>query len=78
MLSKFVSDIVEKFIYEINKKENKEYIKINVIDKFIDHILDRLYPYIFITATIFVLTFLIAVGVLVLSIKSHYGGIGGD
>lgn len=72
MISKFVSDIVEKFIYEINKEENKEYIKVNVIDKFIDYILDRLYPYIFITATIFVLTFLIAVGVLVLSIRSQY------
>ena len=72
MVGKFVSDIIEKFIFEINKEENKEYIKINVIDKFVDYILDRLYPYIFITAIIFVLTFLIAIGLLVISIKSHY------
>ncbi len=71
-MNKIVNEILDYFILEIKKDENKEKIKIYLVDPTICYILDRLYPYIFITATIFIILLLIVIMILLLVIKSYY------
>ena len=72
MISKFTNEILNKIICEFKKTENQELIKTNVIDPTIYYILDKLYPYIFFTSTIFILLLLIAIVILTLVIKSSF------
>ena len=55
VLTKMTTELIDKIIEEFRKNENQERIKINIIDPLIYYILDRLYPYIFVTAIIFIL-----------------------
>ena len=72
MIGKFTSDIIQKFIFEFKKEENQDQLKTHIIEPIICYILDRLYPYIFITSAIFILLLLIALSILFLIIKSNY------
>ena len=72
MLGKFTNELIQKFIFEFKKEENQEQLKAHIIDPIICYILDRLYPYIFITSAIFILLLLIALSILFLIIKSNY------
>ena len=72
MIGKFTHELIQKFIFEFKKDENQEQLKTHIIDPIICYILDRLYPYIFITSTIFILLLLIALSILFLIIKSNY------
>ena len=70
ILSKLSSELSEYFIQEIKKEENVENLKENVINPLIDYTFHRLYPYILVTSVIFFLTFILAVIILYLIIKS--------
>lgn len=72
MLGKFSTEIIQKLIFEFKKDENQEQLKTHIIDPIICYILDRLYPYIFITSAIFILLLLIALSILFLIIKTNY------
>lgn len=72
MIGKFTDEIIQKIIYEFKKDKNQEQLKTHIIDPIICYILDRLYPYIFITSTIFILLLLIVLSILFLIIKSNY------
>ncbi len=72
MLGKFTNELIQKFILEFKKEENQEQLKTHIIDPIICYILDRLYPYIFVTSAIFILLLLIALSILFLIIKSNY------
>ncbi len=62
-------DIVDMCVVEFNKEENKEKIKINILDPCIKHLVDQFYPYIITTCIIFILTFLLAIAIFTLLIK---------
>ena len=70
ILSKLTSELSEYFIEEIKKEENVETLKQNVVNPLIDYTFHRLYPYIIVTSVIFFLTFILAVIILYLIIKS--------
>jgi hypothetical protein len=70
ILSKLSSELSEVFLQEIKKEENVESLKHNVINPLIDYTFHRLYPYILVTSVIFFLTFILAVIILYLIIKS--------
>lgn len=72
VLTKMTTELIDKIIEEFRKNENQERIKINIIDPLIYYILDRLYPYIFVTAIIFILILLITIMILTLIIKEKY------
>ena len=72
MIGKFTNELIQKFIFEFKKEENQEQLKTHIIEPIICYILDRLYPYIFITSAIFILLLLIALSILFLIIKSNY------
>ena len=55
---KITKKILNKFIDEIKKEENNEKLKTYVIDPCINHIMNKFYPYLIVTAIIFILLFL--------------------
>ncbi len=72
MLGKFTNDLIQKLIFEFKKDENQEQLKTHIIDPIICYILDRLYPYIFISAAIFIILLLIVLSILFLIIKQNH------
>ena len=72
MIGKFTNELIQKLIFEFKKDENQEQLKTHIIDPIICYILDRLYPYIFVTSAIFILLLLIALSILFLIIKNNH------
>ncbi len=70
ILSKIGGELSEYFIKEIKKEENVKTLKDNVVNPLIDYTFHRLYPYILVTSIIFFLTFILAVIILYLIIKT--------
>lgn len=71
IMNKLCLELAEHFIDEIKKEENVEKIKSNVVNPLIDYTFHRLYPYILVTSIIFFLTFILAVIILYLIMKTQ-------
>lgn len=71
MLGKLTRELIETIIFEFKKNENQEQLKVHIIDPVICYILDRLYPYIFISSAIFILLFLIVLSTFFLVIRKN-------
>jgi hypothetical protein len=69
MISKITNDIIEKFIDEFNKKENKIKIFNNIIEPITQHMLNKIYPYILISCILFSLTIIIFIITIIYIIK---------
>jgi hypothetical protein len=72
MISKFASDMLDKLIIELKKSENMHKIQTNLIDPLIYYSFKRMYPYLLVTAIIFLLTFILALLILIFLIKCTY------
>ena len=72
MISKFVSDLLDRIIVEVKKDENMNKVQQNLIDPLIYYSFKRMYPYLVITFTIFILTFILALLILVFLIRYNY------
>ena len=70
-MNKLCYELAENFIDEIKKEENVDKIKTNVVNPLIDYTFHRLYPYILVTSIIFFLTFILAVIILYLIMKTQ-------
>ena len=61
--------IIQKFIQKaflmINNDESRKYIQIYLIDPLLNHILERIFPYIILTTVLFILLILCIVAILV-------------
>lgn len=66
MMNSLVEELLEILEEQLSKKENQERFKVKVVDPLSCFILDRIFPYIFITSTIFILTFLLVIVILYL------------
>jgi hypothetical protein len=69
--TKLTSNLINKFIDEMKKEENNTKLKTYVIDPCINHIMDKLYPYLIVSAIIFILIFLISILILLLIIRAN-------
>jgi hypothetical protein len=69
MISNLISELLDKIILEFKKEANQEQLKSNIIDPIIYYIIDKLYPYIFITTVMFVLILLLITSILFLIIN---------
>jgi hypothetical protein len=69
MIEKLTTDILNKFIVEIKKKENLSKIQNNVIDPLIHYTFSQLYPYILGTSIIFILIFILTLLILFFLMK---------
>lgn len=70
-MNKIVEELTEYFILECKKDENLNRMKVFVIDPLIEYTFKRLYPYIVITSVIFFLTFILAIIILFLILKTN-------
>ena len=61
VVSKVVSELIDKCIVEFKKEENMDRINKNVIDPLIYHLLKKLSPYIVVILGLFLGTFLLVV-----------------
>jgi len=69
--TKLTNNIINKFIDEMKKEENNKKLKTYVIDPCVCHIINIFYPYLIITAIIFILIFLISILILFLIIRAN-------
>ena len=69
MITKITSELLEKIIEEVKRPENMSKIHIGVVDPLIHYTFNRLYPYIIVSSIIFLLTFLLAITILLLILK---------
>ena len=71
LIKKLTNDLLDKFIIEINKKENVTKVQRQIVDPLIEYTFHKLYPYILVSAIIFFLTFLLALSIFFLIIKNN-------
>tara|TARA_B110000208_G_C11728113_1_gene415344 strand:- start:551 stop:769 length:219 start_codon:yes stop_codon:yes gene_type:complete len=69
MIGDLFNDLIEKFIQEINKDENISKIEKSLVDPLIKYTFTKLYPYIMTVSIVFLLTFLLALLILLLQLK---------
>ncbi len=69
MIPKLTSELLDKVIEELKKPENMSKIHLGVVDPLIHYTFNRLYPYIIVSSIIFLLTFLLAITILLLILK---------
>ena len=68
----FVNEIIDICITEISKDETKKKINTYIIDPSFTYIFDRLYPYLILTAIIFILILLMAITIIIILIRNKY------
>jgi len=68
-ISKFTKEILDKIIEEVSRPKNMTKIEMNVVEPLIMYTFKRLYPYLLMSSVIFILTFLVALLILLLLIK---------
>jgi len=71
-VSKIVKNLINKCAIEFKKQDNLDKIHKEVIDPIIYHSLKKLYPFILITSSIFVLTFFIVFATLLLILLKRF------
>ena len=69
-VSSLTSEIIDIFAKEFKKEENQKKIRTEMIDPIIMYSFERLYPYIAGASVIFIMTFLLALIILVLIVRS--------
>lgn len=68
-ISKFTKEILDKIIEEVSRPKNMTKIEMNLVEPLIMYTFKRLYPYLLMSSVIFILTFLVALLILLLLIK---------
>ena len=68
-ISNFVTDFIDKIIQEVKKEKNITRLETNLIDPVIHYTFKKMYPYLMITSIIFLLTFLLAILILLLQVN---------
>ena len=71
ILDGIVTELVDKFIQEIKKKKNSNYIKTYLIDPSLSYCIDALYPYIIVSSLFLIIFFSIMLSVFVMTLKSY-------
>ena len=59
-------EFVQAFLLEAKKEHNKDLFRVHVLDPVVQYALSRLFPYILVTSIVFLLTFILAIAILVL------------
>jgi hypothetical protein len=69
LITNLTKQILDHTLLEIKKEENVKKIKSEIVDPIIDYSMGRIYPYMIITAALFILTFLIAIIILIVLLR---------
>ncbi len=65
-----LKQLIDNLLLECQRPENRKRLEESIIDPALCYILDRLYPYIFITAIIFVLLVILTIMLFIFLLKS--------
>ena len=65
------TQIIDKITSEVKKKDNLKRIQKSLIDPLIKYTIKCIYPYIITISVIFILTFILAITILLLIIKDN-------
>lgn len=65
-------DLINLFVAEFMKEENKTKVKENILDPCITYMVNQFYPYIIATCIIFILTFLLAIAIFFMLIREKF------
>ena len=65
------TQIIDKFTTEVKKEENLKKIQCSLIDPLIKYTIKCIYPYIVTISVIFILTFILAIAILLIIIKDN-------
>jgi hypothetical protein len=68
MLDKLTKDFINKIIMEINKRENKEKLKNEVINPIFSNFAERIYPYVSLLFIMYSLNLILIIIILILII----------
>jgi hypothetical protein len=68
-VSNITTQIIDNILTEVKKEENMTKIKETILNPIIHYSMERIYPYILITSSLFILTLLIAIIILIILIK---------
>tara|TARA_B100000963_G_scaffold303858_1_gene277459 strand:+ start:1130 stop:1369 length:240 start_codon:yes stop_codon:yes gene_type:complete len=71
ILDGIVTELFDKFVHEIKKKKNSNYIKTYLIDPSLSYCIDALYPYIIISSLFLIIFFSIMLSIFVMTLKSY-------
>ncbi len=69
-ISQFTNELLDKVLNELKKKQNMNKIENNLVEPLIRYTFKRLYPYILISSSIFITTFLVALIILLLILRN--------
>ena len=67
----FVNEIIDICISEVSKEDTKQKINTYIIEPSFTYIFDRLYPYIILTAIIFMLILIMAIIIIIILIHNN-------
>ena len=68
----FVKNMIKDFNNEIKKKDNMNYIKFEILNPLIEHIIEELYPYFMKMIIIIVVLFILIVFIIILNLRIIY------
>jgi p-aminobenzoyl-glutamate transporter AbgT len=71
MLEKITHDFLDKFITELNKKNNKKKINTHIINPIICDISNKLYPYIVTLFIMYIIILLLIISILAMLISNR-------
>ena len=70
MIEKFTTEIIDKIVLEVKKKNNLEKISDNIIEPMIYYLLKKIYPYIiFLVILIVIIIFLLIILLVIIKLK---------
>jgi len=71
-VKKISIELIEKFLDEIRRPEHLHVLEMHILQPIIRHTFQQLYPYILVTSITFFLTFVIAIAILFMVIRTNY------
>jgi hypothetical protein len=66
-----INEVIDICITEVSKEDTKKKINTYIIEPSFTYIFDRLYPYILVTAIIFVLILMMAIVIIIILIRNN-------
>ena len=65
-IQRISKEVIQACLVEAKKEHNKDLFRVHVLDPVVQYALGRLFPYILVTSIVFLLTFILAIAILIL------------
>jgi hypothetical protein len=65
-IKRISAEFVQTLLQEAQQPQNKDMFQVHILDPIIQYALGRLFPYILVTSIVFLLTFILAIAILIL------------